>query len=241
MRRKTSSLYSEAIKQIKRLEKAARRAEKRGYKFDLPFRKTKSGQEKTRYTKKEVEWLKSLKTKDLYQYSTYDGKSGVERRAEERREASKKAAETRAGLNKPFEFDARKSYQEYQSVTRTIIDNFLEREKFIKLNTGVDKYECDSAYQYVVDFTNKVISDPEVGASGLAWALEEANNDGLVMEIHLSYWWQIRGNMSKLVPYLPSKYEDDIKFITFTDSAEEEEPFPVDFTEKEGFIRFFND
>lgn len=62
------SLFQQAQKEIKRIERAAKRAEKRGYSYDLPFRKTKSGKEKTRYTKKELEELKKTNLKDLRQY-----------------------------------------------------------------------------------------------------------------------------------------------------------------------------
>lgn len=230
MRSKKPTLFQQAIKEIKRLEKATRRAAKRGYTFDLPFRKTKTGKEKTRFTQKEVEYLKSLKLRDLYEYSTYEGRSGVERRAEERREASLKAARTRQEKRKERENKYKQNPENYgtprptsyPSISYTIINAFLSRSEFKKLNLGVDPVEEESAYQYVVDFCNKVIDDPEVGANGLADALENARVSGLYQEIHLSYWWQIMGKMDKLLPYLPKRYESDINAMSdFTSNVQD--------------------
>ena len=102
MATRVSSIFEQAQKEIRRLERAAKRIEKRGYVFDLPFGKTKTGKAKTRYTRKDVEYLKSLKARNLYQYATAFGMSGEEYRAAERSRASKKGAETRKqNLNKP--------------------------------------------------------------------------------------------------------------------------------------------
>lgn len=63
------TIREQAEKEIRRLEKAARRkAKKEGYEFDLPFRKTEKGTTKKRYTAKELEQLKRTKPKDLYKY-----------------------------------------------------------------------------------------------------------------------------------------------------------------------------
>lgn len=225
-----SSIYQQALKEIRRIEKAARRISKRGYEFDLPFRKTKSGTEKTRYTRKELEYLKSIKGKDLYQYATYEGRSGEERRQEERREASRKAAETRRQKAKPK--------SEYKSINTTIIFQFLERANFVKLNYTSDKYLADEAYNYVVNFIESLIKDPGVGESGVAQALEEAANVGLMTEIHLSYWWEIRTNMSKLSKFLPPKYAT---YINALESSENDnsDTYPTNLEENEEFNDYF--
>lgn len=233
-----SSIYQQALKEIRRIEKAARRIAKRGYEFDLPFRKTKSGTEKTRYTRKELEYLKSIKGKDLYQYATYEGRSGEERRQEERREASRKAAETRKRKANEWDFDPYKAREDYMSVASTIISNFLDRSKFVKLNYGPDKYFRDEAYNYVVKFIDRLIADPDVGQTGVAWMLEDANNNGLVTEIHLSYWWEIRMNMDGLTPYLPKQYQDDIEIINFSED-DNSDTYPTNLNENEDFNSYF--
>lgn len=217
MRSKKPTLFQQAIKEIKRLEKAARRVEKRGYKFDLPFRKTKTGKEKTKYTKSEVEKLKNLKTKDLYKYSTYNGKSGVERRKEERKEAAQKGAQTKyeKRLNKfkkEIE-DALKNKNEEEeyyrwrpdlapSINRTIIDNFLNRDNW--------RFLKDNTYQKLLDFINSKIN--ELGDASVAQAIQDATNTGFVSQFQLSYDYQFTINLMMFEDYFGSTGNlDDIK------------------------------
>ena len=171
------TLFQQAQKEIKRIEKAAKRISKRGYEFNIPFLKPKK-----RYTRKDVERLQKLKSKDLYKYATAYGMSGERYREIERSRASQKGVETKRGLNKPFEFDARKAkkeFEEFKSVSKTIIDNFLQRRNFVKLS--------DTYYEKVVNFIQSEISRTSEG--NVANAIQKAALTGAVRVIHLAYDW----------------------------------------------------
>ena len=95
-----NKVYSDAMREIRRLERASRRVEKRGYSFNLPFRFTSGGTMRTEYTAEDVEFLSGLRTKDLYKYAEFvtpEGEtlSGEEGRFYERSQAAKKGAQTR--------------------------------------------------------------------------------------------------------------------------------------------------
>lgn len=210
-----SSIYQQALKEIRRIEKAARRIAKRGYEFDLPFRKTKSGTEKTRYTRKELEYLKSIKGKDLYQYATYKGRSGEERREEERREASRKAAETRRQRKKQKERD-------YVPINQTIIDNFLNRQNWHMLR--------DTTYEKLATFIRNKVA--ELGSAEVANAIQEATSDGFVAQFQRSYDYQFTVNIM-----LFEKYFDD---NTLNEIAEEQnETEYLEYVENEEFEDYF--
>lgn len=108
--------YKDAMKEIKRLERAAKRVEKRGFTFNLPFRYSGS-KLKSRFTHKDVEYLKSLKTKDLYKYAEYVTETGEVLTGEAgRRYERSRAAKKGADVTKYFE----------QFVSSTIIEEFLD-------------------------------------------------------------------------------------------------------------------
>lgn len=210
-----SSIYQQALKEIRRIEKAARRIAKRGYEFDLPFRKTKAGTEKTRYTRKELEYLKSIKGKDLYQYATYEGRSGVERREEERREASRKAAETRRQRKKQKE-------RNYVSINQTIIDNFLIRQNWYMLR--------DETYNKLATFIRNKVA--QLGSAEVANTIQEATSDGFVAQFQRSYDYQFTVNIM-----LFEKYFDD---NTLNEIAEEQnETEYLEYVENEEFEDYF--
>lgn len=210
-----SSIYQQALKEIRRIEKAARRIAKRGYEFDLPFRKTKAGTEKTRYTRKELEYLKSIKSKDLYQYAKYEGRSGEERREEERREASRKAAETRRERK-------RQKDRDYVPINQTIIDNFLNRQNWHMLR--------DITYDKLVTFIrNKVV---QLGSAEVANAIQEATTDGFVSQFQRSYDYQFTVNIM-----LFEQYFDD---NTLNEIAEEQNNTEyLEYIENEEFEDYF--
>lgn len=210
-----SSIYQQALKEIRRIEKAARRIAKRGYEFDLPFRKTKAGTEKTRYTRKELEFLKSIKGKDLYQYATYEGRSGEERRQEERREASRKAAETRRQRKKQKERD-------YVPINQTIIDNFLNRQNWHMLR--------DTTYEKLATFIRNKVA--QLGSAEVANAIQEATSDGFVAQFQRSYDYQFKVNIM-----LFEQYFDD---NTLNEIAEEQnETEYLEYVENEEFEDYF--
>lgn len=106
------TLYQEAQKELKRIQRRISAIEKRGYSFtNLPFKYrgvTRYGEKKTKWSRKEVESLRSTKAKDLYKFATYhqkyidnEGKvierniKGTSARQIEREKAAQKAAITR--------------------------------------------------------------------------------------------------------------------------------------------------
>ncbi len=203
------TLFQQAQKEIKRIKKAAERISKRGYEFNIPFLKPKK-----RYTRKDVEKLRGIKSKDLYKYATAYGMRGERYREIERSRAAQKGVETRKGLSKPFEFDARKSkkeFEEFKSVSKTIIDNFLQRRNFVKLS--------DAYYDKVVNFINREIDRTSEG--NVANAIQKAALTGAVREIHLAYDWNFYIKMADFMPYFNTEY-DDQDVIDFSEEPEED-------------------
>lgn len=117
-RKKLTPNQREYRKQITRLNRAIRRIEKAGYVFqeDISFEMPK------RVTKKAIERLKSIKPKDLYQFTvrlnpeTGEIIPGQEARIESARERARKAAETRRNNR-----ENAMTFGQYQD---TIIQNF---------------------------------------------------------------------------------------------------------------------
>ena len=149
MRSKKPTLFQQAIKEIKRLEKATRRAVKRGYTFDLPFRKTKTGTEKTRYTAKEVEYLKSLKLRDLYKYSKYGEVSGEQYYKDERKWQAREAAATRwkkerERIRERDEAEARRIQREIHktvpSISQSMINMCMNRSDWLWSDEYYEKF-----------------------------------------------------------------------------------------------------
>lgn len=210
-----SSIYQQALKEIRRIEKAARRIAKRGYEFDLPFRKTKAGTEKTRYTRKELEYLKSIKGKDLYQYATYEGRSGEERREEERREASRKAAETRRQRKRQKERD-------YVPINQTIIDNFLNRQNWHMLK--------DTTYEKLATFIRNKVA--QLGSAEVANSIQEATSDGFVAQFQRSYDYQFTVNIMLFEQYFDdntlneiAEEQNDTEYLEYVENEEFEDYF----------------
>lgn len=203
------TLFQQAQKEIKRIKKAAERISKRGYEFNIPFLKPKK-----RYRRKDVEKLTGIKSKDLYKYATAYGMSGERYREIERSRAAQKGVETRRGLSKPFEFDARqfkKRYEGFKSVSKTIIDNFLQRRNFVKLS--------DAYYEKVVNFIQSEISRTSEG--NVANAIQKAALTGAVREVHLSYDWNFYVKMADFMPFFNEEYYDS-DLIDFSEEPEED-------------------
>lgn len=131
-KKKQTPLQLEYKKQVKRLKQEIARAEKRGYFFpeDIIPDKPK------RITRKTVERLKKIKTKELYakaeklDIETGELIPGTEARKQERTEASKKAARTR----KEKRYNAQQGeseyyepqYESFPSAADIVISNFRE-------------------------------------------------------------------------------------------------------------------
>ena len=181
MRSKKPTLLELALKQIRRLERATKRATERGYLFKLPFRKTKTGKEKTKYTSREVENLQSLHLKDLYKYSTKGGVSGEIARAEERKWQAKLASEARWKKEKEkrriqydIETTRREKTSTFVSITPKVIDDFLDRKNWVG-------YWSDYNYNNIENFIQRARF--ELGDNEVAQTLQELKNDGAIQEL----------------------------------------------------------
>lgn len=187
MRSKKPTLTQLAEKQIRRLERATKRAIERGYVFDLPFRRTKTGKEKTRYTAREVEKLKLLHLKDLYKYSTRGGVAGEKARAEERRWQAKIASQTRWRKEAEKrriqdEIESKRIWKDiwsetktsYVSITPKVIDDFLDRKNWVG-------YWSDYNYNNIANFIQR--AREELGDNEVAQTLQELKNDGAIQEL----------------------------------------------------------
>lgn len=192
MATKTPSLRQLAEKQIRRLERATRRAVERGYVFDLPFRRTKTGTEKTRYTRKEVEELSRLHLKDLYKYSKYGNEtfgyvSGEEYRKEEAKWQAKHAASARwekekERIRKQEELERKRllsdisSKQQYVSISKTVIDNCMDRKNW----RYTDKY-----YERFKELVERKIA--ELSYDAVANIFQRMLSEGVLTQIQRHY------------------------------------------------------
>lgn len=226
------TLAEQAEKELKRLERAAKRAAKRGYTFNLaPLSQTKGGKQRKRWTKSAVQQLKQTKTKGLYKYATGPGGiSGEEWRKKEQQEAARKAAETRkrkaeeAAARARAEAD-RKAAEEWEKAQKpyklprdsaTLIDNFLDRVSWHPIS--------NIQYEILVDWTQHEIAN--VGEDIFAEAIEEAINDGKVEELRGRYKEYITVRLAELEDYIDEAwsryYEEDI-------APRESTPAPTEF------------
>ena len=161
-------VYEQAQKELKRIEKIARRIEKRGYVFDLPFGKTKGGLEKKRYTEKELEQLKKIHAKDLYKYAKAFGYSGEEYRKIERQKAYEKGRKNRELRQKLTPDQSSRIFG--VGIYKTIIDNFIESGWAHLTEIGKAKVK-----QYL---DSKIAI---YGESIVASVLEEATKEGIAV------------------------------------------------------------
>ena len=146
------NLLSEAKKEIKRIERMTKRAGKRGYTFELPKAftgQTRQGTEKTRYTRKEIERLKSVKTKDLYKYAKYQTPSGEVVSGEtglkmERSAAGKKGYQRRK---------MREYYESQSIIADAMIDAFMNERNYFRRWRSPSVYP--KAVNWITDMINK--------------------------------------------------------------------------------------
>lgn len=164
---KVESIYSEAQKQLRRIQKIARRIEKRGYTFDLPYGKTKGGGEKKRFTAKELEQLRNVRAKDLYKYAEAFGYSGEEYHKKELQARAKKAAKARKEKADAIWQRELNERLYGQGIYDTIISNFIDSGWIHLTEIGKSK---------VKEYLERKISI--YGKQIVASALEEATHDG---------------------------------------------------------------
>ena len=187
-----STLFQQAQKEIRRLKRATKRAEKRGYVFDLPFGKTKSGEAKTKYTRKEVEKLHQLHLRDLYKYSKYGSEkagyvSGEEARKSEASWQAKQASYARWEKYREKQRRIERIEQErclrdlyddmsYKSISRTIIDNCMERKNW----RYTDKY-----YERFNELVKRRMS--ETSTNEVAEVFQKMLSEGVLSQIQRHY------------------------------------------------------
>lgn len=130
-------------KEIKRIKRFIKRAEKRGYSFNF-----KEPKQPKRIRKESIERLKKITPEKLYASSMYRGLysdfrelSGLEARKRERSAAAKKGAETRK----------RKKEQEKREQEKTPTYDFMH-EIILKINELPDGRWA--SYQVYIDFTS---------------------------------------------------------------------------------------
>lgn len=183
------TLFQQAQKEIRRLERATKRAIKRGYVFDLPFGRTKTGTQKTRYSAKEVERLRQLHLKDLYKYSKYGNEkygfiSGEEYRQQEKRWQAQQAAAKRweyerARRSKKEEYERRRLLDEiysYKSISRTIIDNCMDRKNW--------RY-TDKFYERFDELVKRRMTETSI--DDVANVFQRMLNEGVLSQIQRHY------------------------------------------------------
>lgn len=214
-RKVKSKLYKEAQKELKRIQRSISSIEKRGYSFiKLPpkfFGATRYGEEKTKWSRKEVESLRAIKAKDLYKYAVYSTEtgeviSGEEGRHLERSIAAKKAAETRKlwySSERTTMYELKKDIRLERSrsmISDLIISNFLDITKFNPSKLA------DEVYPKTRDFINSMIA--ERGKNYVANAIQLAAADGMTEVVQQSYNWNIDFHLSE---FASRYFNEDIK------------------------------
>ena len=123
-------------KELRRLQRAVKRIEERGYTFGkLPFKELKQPKPAS------IERLQAIKTKDLYQYAKYETEagtiSGTERREQERQESARKARETR------LQNEAKRKQEEADKVSRETSERQDENVEQIAQQTEYDQQQFE--------------------------------------------------------------------------------------------------
>lgn len=175
-------------KEVRRIENAVRRAEKRGYRFY----ESVVPQTPKRITKQAIQRLKEITPNHIYDKAQYlddnTGKvvSGLEGRKLERKEAGRKSAETRERNKKKGTTKTPKKGDYYPDGGKIIYTNVVESfiaklseptEEYLITSWGKKARKQESAIQEserskstLLNITHKVIG--EIGMSGLGWRLE---------------------------------------------------------------------
>ena len=181
MAKKLTQLQLDYKKQVKRLKQAVRRAEKRGY--IVP--ENVIPKQPKRITKKSVERLKKITTKEIYSksekldFETGELIPGEVARKQERSEAAKKAAKTR----KEKRYNAEKGeseyyepqYETFPSGADIIIGNFrAEMARFPEV-----------AYPIVTQWLDRLLRD--YSKEDVAEMLENAAAQGLGVDYSIAY------------------------------------------------------
>lgn len=184
------SNLSIAQKEISRIKRMVKRIEQRGFEVNLPAKYSglkRGGEKKTKYTRRDIEELKSFKAKSVYDFAKYrtpsgrviSGKAG---RAFERSQASIKGALTKkqqsSGL-KPYKTkDVNIGRKEIATmVSRSIINNAIINE-FLKLGLEADNLQDADLKNFIEKLRAEGMSD-----SDIADGLQRAKSDGEFAEL----------------------------------------------------------
>lgn len=197
-KKKPTQLQLDYKKQVKRLKQAVRRAEKRGYIIPddiIP-------EQPKRITRKSVERLKKITTKEIYakseklDFETGELIPGEIARKQERSKASKKAAQTRRekrynsqlGESEYYEPD----YEAFPSAADIVISNFrAEASRFPEV-----------AQPIVNQWLNRLLND--YSKEDVAEMLENAAAQGLGIDYSIAYREDLLlDRLSELLDLLP--------------------------------------
>lgn len=180
-KKKSTQLQLDYKKQVKRLKQAVRRAEKRGYIIPNDI----IPEQPKRITRKSVERLKKISTKEIYakseklDFETGELIPGEVARKQERSEAAKKSAKTR----KEKRYNAEKGeseyyepqYEEFPSGADIVIQNFrAELTRFPEV-----------AQPLVNSWLNRLLND--YSKEDVAEMLENAAAQGLGIDYSIAY------------------------------------------------------
>lgn len=181
MAKKLTQLQLDYKKQVKRLKQAVRRAEKRGY--IVP--ENVIPKQPKRITKKSVERLKKITTKEIYSksekldFETGELIPGEVARKQERSEAAKKAAKTR----KEKRYNAEKGESEYYE---SQYETFPDGADIIIANFRAEMTRFpEVAYPIVTQWLDRLLRD--YSKEDVAEMLENAAAQGLGVDYSIAY------------------------------------------------------
>lgn len=220
-RKKPTKLQIEYNKQVKRLKQAVRRAEKRGYIIPdniIP-------KQPKRITRKTVERLNKITTKDIYakskklDFETGELISGEVARKQERSEAAKKAAKTR----KEKRFNAKSGVSEYYTPS---YEMFPSGAEIIISNFKADLARFPEVAQPIVSqWLNRLINDYSL--EDVAEMLENAAAQGLGVDYSVAYREDILlDRLSEMLEFLPGASTGNKKDIMEAIEYEEDWELP---------------
>lgn len=204
---KKPSAFQAAQKELKRIERMQKRVEARSYTFKMPGKYiglTREGKKKTRYTWKEVEELKKVKTKDLYKHATFTTPSGKTMSGEEGRKWERRKAGRKGYLSRK-----QREYEESQSV---VADAMIE--SFRKESNYVFRKKYKTVYPKAMAWLDEMLAKYDRITVGLTLA----RNPALVKIVYLSYDDDIDMNLSAMA----DKFNSDLPEELESDDGEED-------------------
>lgn len=215
MAKKQTPLQKAYAKQVSRLKLFIRRAEKRGFQFEIDIIPKKP----KKITTKSIERLKKITPKQLYKKSVYAGEatageivSGVAGRKAEQKLASQRAAETRRLKKETTHPD---KIQEDTS--------FFDMAVIGEFKRSLAHYP-KKAYPILTSWIDSLIS--EIGQHLVALMLEEGMSKGLVITYEIAYDDnKLQDFMSDMENYLSASDETRKDLADAMDESESYEEY----------------